>query len=210
MHPNPAFRTTSAADNLAFARQRGFGILSMNGPDGPLAAHVPFVVDADGGTLTLHLARSNPIARAVPPEPSASPALAVLIVSGPDAYVSPDWYGADDQVPTWNYVAVHIRGGLRQMADVELGPHLDDLSARFEADLLPKKPWTTGKMSEGILPRMMRAILPCRLDITSIDGTWKLSQNKPLSQRAGAAAGLAARPDSGSQAIASMISTDGD
>ena len=58
----------------------------------------------------------------------------MLAVSGPDSYVSPDWYGTGtaDQVPTWNYVAVHIRGTLRRRADETLRAHLDALSARFE------------------------------------------------------------------------------
>ncbi len=197
MHPNPAFRQTPAPANLAFARARGFGVLSVNGPEGPLAAHVPFVLE--GEAAGLHLARSNPIARA------ALPAAAVLVVSGPDAYVSPDWYGAEDQVPTWNYVAVHLRGTLHPLPEGALRPHLDALSAEFEARLLPKTPWTAGKMSEGAMPRMMRAILPFRLQIAAVDGTWKLNQNKPEPQRAGAAAGLAARPDPGSQAIAALM-----
>ena len=110
MHPNSAFRQTSAAANLAFARARGFGMLTLNGPEGPLAAHVPFLIDAEGTALDLHLARSNPIARA------PLPASALMAVSGPDAYISPDWYGVADQVPTWNYVAVHLRGTLAAAA----------------------------------------------------------------------------------------------
>jgi hypothetical protein len=64
MHPNPAFRNTPPQDNLAFARHRGFGILTVNADDGPLAAHVPFLIAEDGQSVDLHLARSNPIARA--------------------------------------------------------------------------------------------------------------------------------------------------
>lgn len=194
MHPNPAFRQTPEAENLAFARARGFGVLTVNGPDGPLAAHVPFVLG--DGVADLHLARSNPIARA------ALPAPAVLIVSGADGYVSPDWYGAEDQVPTWNYVAVHLRGVLEPVAGDALRGHLDDLSAEFEGRLLPKAPWTSDKMSDGAMERMMRMILPFRLRITAVDGTWKLGQNKTPAQRAGAADGLA---QAGSPEIAALM-----
>ncbi len=100
MHPNPIFRQAETQQNLAFARDRGFGILSVNGPDGPLLAYVPFLLAADGATLDLHLVRSNPIARAI-----TTPQPAVMAISGPDSYVSPDWYGVDDQVPTWNNIA---------------------------------------------------------------------------------------------------------
>ena len=186
MHPNPAFRSGTEAEALAMARARGFGILSVNGEAGPLAAHIPF--DLGEGEVFFHLARSNPIARA------ALPAAAVLMVSGPDAYVSPDWYGADDQVPTWNYVAVHLRGILEPLPAEALRPHLARLSAHMEAQLAPKPPWTMDKMSDEAIARMLRMIVPFRMVVASVDSTVKLNQNKTEAQRAGAAAGIAAAP----------------
>ena len=109
MHPNPAFRKTPAERNLDFARARGFGTLSVNGAEGPVMAHVPFLLSPDGGYADLHLARSNAVIVA------GLPAKAVLAVTGADAYISPDWYGVPDQVPTWNYIAVHLRGELVPM-----------------------------------------------------------------------------------------------
>lgn len=199
MHTNPAFRTASTADNLAFARQRGFGILMLNGADGPLASHIPFVLADDGSHADLHLTRSNPIAR------SALPGPAVLAISGPDAYISPDWYDIEDQVPTWNYVAVHLRGTLSALDLDVMKDHVDALSAVHETRLLPKKPWHSDKMAEGVMPRMMRMILPFRFTITAVEGTWKLNQNKPEAARQSAAARLADRPDAGSQAIAALM-----
>ncbi|MGA0539600.1 FMN-binding negative transcriptional regulator [Neotabrizicola sp. VNH66] len=202
MHPNPAFRQTPADANLSFARQRGFGVLTVNGDEGPLAAHVPFVLSADGTTADLHLARSNPIARA------ALPAAAALILSGPDAYVSPDWYGphaeVPDQVPTWNYVAVHLRGMLSPLPPEALRAHLDELSAEHEGRIAGKAPWTSAKMSEGAMERMMRMILPFRLSVATTDGTWKLNQNKTPEIRARAATALAAG-DAGAVAIAALM-----
>lgn len=187
MHPNPAFRQTARDANLEFARARGFGMLAVNGHDAPVLAHVPFLLSADGTTADLHLARSNPIAR------TGLPATAVIAVTGPDAYVSPDWYGLQDQVPTWNYVAVHLRGVLQALPPETLRDHADALSARFEAELAPKKPWLSTKMSDGTMDRMMRMILPFRLVIDTIEGTWKLNQNKPAEARLAAATALEAR-----------------
>jgi transcriptional regulator len=202
MHPNPAFRQTPADRNLAFARARGFGILSVNGPDGPLAAHVPFLLSENASFAELHLARSNAIVRAGLPAP------ALLAVSGPDTYVSPDWYGphaeVPDQVPTWNYVAVHLRGVLEPLPEDALRPHVDALSAEHEARIADKRPWTSAKMTEGAMPRMMRMILPFRFAVTGIDGTWKLNQNKPADVRA-RAAGALAKGDAGAQAIAALM-----
>ncbi len=202
MHPNPAFRQTPADRNLAFARARGFGVLTVNGPDGPLAAHVPFLLGDNAAFADLHLARSNPIVRAGLPAP------ALLAVSGPDAYVSPDWYGPQDQVPdqvpTWNYVAVHLRGVLEPLADEALRPHVDALSAEQEGRIAGKAPWTSAKMTEGAMPRMMRMILPFRFRVASVEGTWKLNQNKPAGVRAAAAAALA-EGDPGARAIAALM-----
>ena len=182
MHPNPVFHTQAADRNLAYARDRAFGVLAVNGENGPLLSHVPFLLDDDGQTVWLHLVRSNPIARAL-----AAPCRAKIAVSGPDSYISPDWYGVIDQVPTWNYVAVHLTGVLELRPQEELHGILDRQSALLEDRLLPKPPWTTAKMTAGVMDRMMRAIVPCRMQITGVDGTWKLNQNKPDDVRHSAA-----------------------
>lgn len=204
MHPNPAFRATPMQDNMAFARARGFGVLTVNGAEGPVAAHVPFLISDDGSFADLHLARSNPVGRAA----LAGPVPALIAVSGPDAYVSPDWYGSDDQVPTWNYIAVHLRGVLSALPEDDLRRHVDALSAEHENRLLPKQPWVSDKMSDGAMPRMMRMILPFRFQITAVEGTWKLNQNKTPEVRASAANHLAQQADPGAQAIAALIRRD--
>ena len=112
---------------------------------------------------------------------------AILAVSGADSYVSPDWYEIPDQVPTWNYVAVHLRGILEQRPQEEMREVLDHLTEFFEARLAPKKPWRTEKMPSVLIDRMMRIIVPFRLRVQSVDGTWKLAQNKRDTARISAA-----------------------
>ena len=202
MHPNPAFRQSPREKNLAFARARGFGILSVNGPEGPLAAHIPFLLNDDASFAELHLARSNPIARAGLPTP------ALIAISGPDAYISPDWYGphaeVPDQVPTWNYVAVHLRGTLEPLPEDAMRAHVDALSAEHETRIANKRPWTSAKMTEGAMPRMMWMILPFRFVVTSVEGTWKLNQNKSPEIRARAAEALS-QGNASAQEIAALI-----
>ena len=183
MHPSKVFHPKTDTENLAFANSRGFGSLSINGDEGPLIVHVPFVMNDDQTFVEFHLVRSNPIARALD-----GPGTAVLAVSGPDSYISPDWYeGGHEQVPTWNYIAVHLRGKITlEPAETLLG-HLERISAKNEALLLPKPPWVIDKMPEDHLNKLMRSILPCKLQITSVDGTWKLGQNKPTQMRISAA-----------------------
>jgi len=182
MHPNPVFHTASDQENLAFARERGFGVLAVQGDGAPLLSHVPFHLSDDGDLVELHLMRSNPIARLL-----ETPKACRLAISGPDSYVSPDWYGAKDQVPTWNYVAVHLTGDLERRPQEELRDLLDRESAAFESRLLPKEPWRATKMDGETLERMMRMIVPCRMRVTGVDGTWKLGQNKPAEARQQAA-----------------------
>lgn len=185
MHPNPVFRREPRESALDLARERGFGTFTVAGPEGVLAAHAPFVLD-EWRVLT-HLVRVNPLARHL----GDGPARALLIVSGPDGYVSPDWYGEPQMVPTWNYVAVHLRGELRLLDDTALRPILERLSETFEARLAPKPRWRMGKVDDRLLARMMRQIIPIELSVDTVDSTFKLNQNRSDSARAGAAAALA-------------------
>lgn len=187
MHPNPAFRGTQTADNIAFARERGFGVLAVNGEDAPMMSHIPFLLSEDGAYADLHLVRSNPISRSLQDDAPAR-----IAVSGPDSYISPDWYGVEDQVPTWNYVAVHLTGTLTPLPDCELPDLLERLSALFEERLLPKPIWSQSKMEPEALTKMLRMIRPFRLTITDVQGTWKLNQNKPDAVRLAAADQVAA------------------
>ena len=202
MHPNPIFRREAHERHLSFARARGFGILTLSGDDDvPLISHVPFLLSETGESAELHLVRSNPIARSLR---TARPAL--IAGSGPDAYISPDWYGMDDQVPTWNYVAVHLSGWIERLPQETLLPLLDRQSAAYEARLAPKRPWTTAKMSEEGLARLMRSIVPCRFVVDDVDGTWKLGQNKSNAARRGAAQGVArGTPGMETEALADLM-----
>lgn len=186
MHPNPAFREEDQARALIEARRRGFGVLTVASPAGVLASHMPFVLDPT--VMAGHLSRGGALARHL----AKGSAEALLIVSGPDAYVSPDWYGIEDQVPTWNYVAIHLRGTVRLLPNDALPAHLERLSAEHEARLAPKKPWTMDKMTPGVAERMMRQIVPLEMVITSVDSTFKLNQNKPEDARLAAADAISA------------------
>jgi transcriptional regulator len=186
MHPNPIFRRTEERRNITFAQERGFGSVAINADDGPLISHIPFRLSDDGSYLEAHLVRSNPIYRAL-----EKPVSAVIAISGGDGYISPDWYQIDDQVPTWNYVAVHLRGTLRRLPASDLVGVLERLSNDMESRLLPKPIWTLDKVTDEPMSKMMRQIMPVAMDITDIEGTWKLSQNKSDDVRLRAADRLA-------------------
>ncbi len=186
MHPNPVFHDADSARNISFARKRAFGVLAVTAEDGPHLSHIPFLLSENGSTAELHLVRSNPIARM-----DEGPHRAKIVVSGPDSYVSPDWYGVQDQVPTWNYIAVHMTGTLERLPQEVMHDMLNRQSAAYEEQLIPKTPWTTDKMTPDVLEKMMRMIVPFRFTLTGVDGTWKLGQNKPEAVRISAAEHMA-------------------
>ena len=74
---------------------------------------------------------------------------------------------------------MHLTGVLERRPQDEMRDLLDRQSKHFEDQLAPKPPWKTAKMTPEVLEKMMRQIVPCRVEITSVDGTWKLNQNKP-------------------------------
>ncbi len=185
MHPNQTFRQTGPEKTIDVAKEHGFGMLAINAEAGPLVSHIPFIVSPDNSFVEAHLVRSNPIARAI-----SEPTNAVLAVSGPHGYISPDWYGVEDQVPTWNYVAVHLRGPVKLLPDDELRGILERMSGEFENRLLPKPVWLMDKVSDDALSKLMRMIVPIRMEIETMDSTWKLGQNKTDAARKGAMQGL--------------------
>ena len=205
MYVHPAFRT-EIADALAMLGARGFGLLVIADPAGmPHAVHIPFLAERrdDGLRIELHVARANPIHALVGEQ--GRPAL--LAVQGPDSYLSPDWYGVPNQVPTWTYTAVHLAGMARPLPEAAIPGHLERLSAAFEGRLAPKAPWRMEKVEPNRLAAMMRAIVGIEVLVPAegIQAQRKLIQHKGETEHHGAIAGLSARPDAGAQAIAALM-----
>jgi transcriptional regulator len=191
MHPASAFHVEDEAVLLAHLAAHPFVTLAA-APGGRLAvAHAPVVVRRLEHSLALdfHLARGNALAPALH---DGFRAIAVSLAA--DAYISPDWYGSPDQVPTWNYVTVEAEGPVAALDETGLVALLDDLSAQEEARLLPKLPWTRGKMSPGRFEAMTRAIVGARLTIERLEGVTKLGQNKGVAERRGVIAALGEHP----------------
>lgn len=176
-------------------REIGFGMVFLTTPDGPRTAHTPFHI-GDDGKLQFHLANAN----AMTAHLDGSTALA--IVNGPDSYVSPDYYEATDQVPTWNYVSVEIEGPVRQIEDAQLTLLLDQLTQANEEKLAPKEPWHRSKMDNAVFEKMRGAITGFEMEIKAWRPTLKLSQNKSAADREAVAVSLEAQ---GKRALAHMM-----
>jgi transcriptional regulator len=186
----------------AFAATRGFGTLIAVDGLKPTAVHVPFALDRieGGARIDLHVARANPIHDIVLRQPDV-----LITVMGPDAYISPDWYIASDQVPTWTYVSVHLSGTARVMPTSALLPHVDRLSQDFEAQLTPKRPWTSAKMTPAKRDAMLSAIVGIQIEVTHLEAQWKLAQHKPRADRHEVVRMLQWRGDRGSADVAELM-----
>lgn len=195
MHPNPAFRHDDRALFERLIQEIGFGMVFATTPDGPRVAHVPLVSTGDGA-VQFHLARGNALARHL------DGMVALAVVNGPDAYVSPRWYGEDpNQVPTWNYVALEMEGPVRRMDHDGLYGQLEALSAQEEAKL-PPPAWTMAKADPAYIDKLIGAIVSFEMEVQAWRPTFKLSQNKSADLRERVAAGL---EDAGSHAVAAMM-----
>jgi transcriptional regulator len=183
MHPDGAFAMDVAAMH-ALVRDMAFAHLFVSAGGDGAVVHTPVTLDEDGN-LRFHLARRNRAAALL-----AGEARGIASIGGPGFYVSPDWYGADQQVPTWNYVAVEVAGPIRPLPRDELIAQIDALSAQHEALLAPKPMWTRDKMDPRRFDALVDAISGHVLVAETWRGTRKLSQNKPAAAVRGVVASL--------------------
>jgi transcriptional regulator len=175
--------------------------------EGLFATHLPLVLDravGPHGTLLGHVARANPHARLV----AAEGADALVIFSGPDAYITPEWYQTKQEtgrvVPTWNYVAVHAYGVLRLRDDPQfLRGHLESLTRRHEADR--PRPWNVSDAPADYVAQQMKAIVGVELAIDRLEGKWKMSQNRADADIDGVIRGLAESDEAQDRSVAALV-----
>jgi transcriptional regulator len=195
MHPNIEFHWNDRAGHEAMIAQIGFGMIFATTPDGPRVAHVPILSTGDGA-IQFHLAKGNALTKHL------AGMDALCVVNGPDSYISPDFYGLEDQVPTWNYVALELEGRVRQMDHDGLVAFLDEASAHHEEQLAPKEPWTRDMMDPKRFDGLVKSVVGFELEVKAWRATAKLNQNKPADAREKVAAALDER---GRRAMAHVI-----
>jgi transcriptional regulator len=196
----PAFAQTDRDTLFALIEQHSFGLLVSNHPGGPVATHLPLLLDRAAGphgTLVGHLARANPQWRDLDGQPVTA------VFSGPHAYVSPSWYEADNVVPTWNYVAVHATGTFRVVeSPAAVAAVLAASVATYERAM--PTPWELDPTTP-YFAKLVGGIVAFRVPIDRLEGTWKLSQNHPPGRRAKVAAALAASADPAAREVARLM-----
>jgi transcriptional regulator len=172
----PAHFRVDDPDTLqAFIAANAFGTLVTAGPAGLHVSHIPFIPQKAGdGKLRLlgHIARANPQADAL-----GTATDVVAIFQGPHAYVSPSWYEHHPAVPTWNYAVAHVRGRLSALDEFGLRDLLGELSSKYEGDR--PDAWRIDQVPGEFLDNMVKVITGFAIEVSRVEGKFKLSQNRP-------------------------------
>lgn len=179
---------------LDFIRKNGFGLLVTSG-EYPEASHIPMiVVDDDPIRIWGHLAVGNQQLSGL------NGAKVLLVFGGPHAYISPTWYAVPGQVPTWNYATVHAYGIAKLSSRRETTEMLEKMVAFFE-----EKSPLSGRMREEKYQDIMSGIVGFHVDVVSVQGKFKMSQNHSVEDRIGVIKHLKGSSDPYEREVAELV-----
>tara|TARA_R110001592_G_scaffold77055_1_gene232201 strand:- start:12597 stop:13205 length:609 start_codon:yes stop_codon:yes gene_type:complete len=156
-----------------FLKQNSFGIL-INQTDGrPWATHIPLELDVDDegkDILVGHISKANPQWKSFKGNEEV-----LAIFNGPHSYISSSWY-KEEEVPTWNYIAVHVYGKIQILNDEAVLGSLHKLVDKYEK--ASTNPVSIHNLSHKTM-RQIKGIVGFQIGITDIHATYKLSQTRP-------------------------------
>jgi transcriptional regulator len=191
------------ADAIAFMQSNPFVILVSTHSDGPFASHVPVVIREAGDQLILrgHVAKANPHWRYLEQNPQC-----LTIFHGPHSYISPSNYTTRENVPTWNYGAVHLYGNARVYSSPEaLQSMLHELIATFEAAYAQQ--WDS--LDKTFQDRMLSHIVGFEITATKLEAKFKLGQNRSKQEQANMLASLSKAEDTAVSGVARLMQQQG-
>ena len=197
------FRVRDHADAIAFMHANPFAILISSTDDGPFATHLPVFVEAKGETLVLrgHVAKANPHWRHIERQPEC-----LTIFHGPHAYVSASNYTARENVPTWNYGAVHAYGNARVfVSPEELQGVLHNLIGTFEPAYAEQ--WSS--LAGAYRERMLSHIVGFEISVTKLEAKFKLSQNRTKEEQSNVIASLEKADDTAISGVSRLMRQQG-
>ena len=171
---SPEFAINDQSEMIEFIRKYSFGIM-VTYSEGFRTSHIPFIITAnDPLVLWGHLATGNQQLRGI------GDSRALVIFSGPHSYISPSWYAVPGQVPTWDYVTVHVEGTVRLSSRDETTKMLEKMVNFYESGST-----LAGKLREKPYQDMMSGIVGFKVQVDRIWGKAKLSQNHSVEDRMG-------------------------
>ena len=195
MYIPPYYENKDIDQIKRFLKENSFGILVNVVDNKPWGTHIPLELEQDlngADVLVGHIAKANPQWKYF-----SDNAEVLCIFNGPHAYVSSSWY-KEEEVPTWNYIAVHVYGTLKVLSKEETMASMFRLVDKYEAS--SKNPINLKDMSPKTL-RQVKGVVGFQIQITDIQATYKLSQTRQ-EDHAKIISELKERNDPGSQAIA--------
>lgn len=169
--------------------------------------HLPLMLSSDHSRLFGHVARSNPLVQIA--DQASSQVTAVF--HGPSAYVTPSWYPSKPEtgkvVPTWNYAVVHAQGNLSLINDsLWLRKHVSQMTNIHEPTY--QSQWKLEDAPEEYIQMMLNAIVGIEIQITSLVGKFKLSQNRPAKDYAAVLGELKHSTNKNLQGMAKLMKSD--
>jgi transcriptional regulator len=203
MYIPSAFEEKDRGKLFDFVETYSFGLLVSLHHGEPLASHLPFLLERGSGpcgALLGHMARPNPQWHDLDGKQ------VLVVFSGPHTYVSPTWYEADNVVPTWNYVAVHAYGTFRLVEDPDALTRIVQAMVDTYERSMPT-PWTVD-MGSDYFRKMVLAIVGFRVELSRLEGKWKLNQNHPQERRDKVARALGQSQDPDAREIARLMAEE--
>jgi transcriptional regulator len=195
------FKIKETAEIRTFVKAHPFGMLLSNGSQVPGVTHLPLqlMTDEEGNdSINIHLSKANPHANTLKDGESV-----VAVFLGTNGYISPRWYAAKDNVPTWNYTAVHAFGRLRKIEkEAELMKLVDQLTIEHEEGA--ESPWRADWSVEKIR-KMLNAIIGYEMKVERWEGKKKIGQNRSAEDQASLKRNLEKSADSAYQFLAQQM-----
>jgi transcriptional regulator len=210
MYQPPHFREERLEVQHELIRSHPLGMLVTLGSAGLVANPLPFWLDASAsslGTLRAHLSRANTQWRDFD-----STREALVIFQSIEAYVTPSWYETKREtgkvVPTWNYAVVQAYGAMKVVDDPAwLMRQITEMTQGQEAR--QTEPWSVEDAPATFVAAQLKGIVGVEIDITRIEGKWKVSQNRPEADRPGVAEGLRTSEDDAARRMADLVEAFG-
>ncbi|TWT06382.1 FMN-binding negative transcriptional regulator [Planococcus sp. CPCC 101016] len=172
MYTPKHFKVTDFEEIQEFVQTNSFGTLVTTKKGRPIATHLPlqFVKEADDFYITGHMAYGNPQWRTFETTEEV-----LVMFQGPHAYISSSWY-EQENVPTWNYQAVHAYGTATILAEEELKQDLTKLLDKYEKHREDPVLWD--KLSPSLVEKEIKGIVGFKIKVGEIQAAYKLSQNR--------------------------------
>jgi transcriptional regulator len=205
MHIPKVFEQTDINQLESIIVNYPFASLVTQSKNGLEVNHLPLFLDKSAGKYVLqgHIAKANKLWKMLKDKPEV-----LVIFHGPNCYISPNYYPTKKEdgraVPTWNYVAVHVKGQLFFSDDAEFKLEmLNNLT--FQHEQKESQPWSINDAPEEYIERMLPAIVGLKIEVSEITGQSKISQNQPELNQQGVVDGLSAKKQEAASAIADLI-----